>query len=256
MSLPELQQHFITAIFNRDQRDAAAALVKSHGTLDAAQRVGIYRNSVHGILWQYLESLYPVCQQLLGAAFFEAASDHYIDQQPPTRPFLAEYGAGFADFLAAHPALQQMLWIAEVARLEWARHQAWNAVNQPTADFSQLATLDAVQQARLRLELPASAHVLTSAYAIHAVWLAHQPEDAPEKVALEQLELHQIQHMLVWRAGRRLEQVLLEETAWKFLSAIRQANTLPELAEHFQAQLPALLLTAVQRGWVVSFTIR
>lgn len=255
MSLPELQHHFITAIFNRDQRDAAALLVKSHGKLDAAQRVGIYRNSVHGILWQYLESLYPVCQQLLGTEFFEAASDCYVDQQPPTRPFLAEYGAGFADFLAAHPALQQMLWIADVARLEWARHQAWNAVNQAAADFSQLANVDAAQQARLVLVLPASAQLLTSAYAIHQVWLAHQPEDSPEKVALEQLELHQPQRVLVWRAGRRLHQVVLDETAWEFLSAIQQAQKLQELAERFQAQLPALLMTAVQRGWILSFTV-
>ncbi|SEA87066.1 hypothetical protein SAMN05660964_02683 [Thiothrix caldifontis] len=255
MSLPELQHHFITAIFNRDQRDAAALLVKSHGKLDAAQRVGIYRNSVHGILWQYLESLYPVCQQLLGAEFFEAASDCYVDQQPPTRPFLAEYGAGFADFLAAHPALQQMLWIADVARLEWARHQAWNAVNQAAADFSQLANVDAAQQARLVLVLPASAQLLTSAYAIHQVWLAHQPEDSPEKVALEQLELHQTQRVLVWRAGRRLHQVLLDEATWAFLTAIQQANRLPDLAERFQAQLPALLMTAVQRGWILSFTV-
>lgn len=255
MSLPELQHRFIAAIFNRDQREAAALLVKSHGKLDAAQRVGIYRNSVHGILWQYLESLYPVCQQLLGAEFFEAASDRYIDQQPPTRPFLAEYGAGFADFLAAHPALQQMLWIADVARLEWARHQAWNAVNQPAGDFSQLATLDAAQQARLVLELPASAQLLTSAYAIHEVWLAHQSKDSPEKMPLEQLDLQQTQRVLVWRAGRRLHQVVLDETAWEFLSAIQQANMLPELAERFQAQLPALLMTTVQRGCVLSFTI-
>jgi hypothetical protein len=49
---------------------------------------------------QYLGSLYPVCQQLLGDAFFEAASDRYVDQSPPTRPFLAEYGDGFADFFS------------------------------------------------------------------------------------------------------------------------------------------------------------
>ncbi|WP_051542939.1 putative DNA-binding domain-containing protein [Thiothrix lacustris] len=254
MSLPELQYRFINAIFDRDQRDAAAALVKAHGALDAVQRVGIYRNSVHGILLQYLRSLYPVCQQLLGDDFFEAASDRYIDQSPPTRPFLAEYADEFADFLHHYPALSTMPWIAEIARLEWARHQAWNAVNQPASDFAQLALLDAGQQEHLTLHTPNSAHLLQSPYAIHPIWLAHQPEDHPDKLPLERLQIQQASTVLIWRTGRRLQQVVLDKQAWDFLAAVQQRATLPELAERFQEQLAALLMNAVQRGWILSFS--
>ena len=256
MSLPELQHCFMEAIFDRDKREAAAVLVKSHGALDAVQRVGIYRNSVHGILLQYLGSLYPVCQQLLGDAFFEVASDRYIDQSPPTRPFLAEYGDGFDDFLHQHPSLLNMPWIADIARLEWARHQAWNAVNQPASDFSQLMALDEAQQESLTLHTPASAHLLRSDYAVHAVWLAHQPEDHPEKLSLEHIALQQPTYLLVWRTGRRLQQVLLHSSEWEFLSAVQQREALPELALRFQAQLPALLMTAVRQGWLLSFEIK
>lgn len=253
MSLPELQHRLMEAIFDRDKREAAAILVKSHGALDAVQRVGIYRNSVHGILLQYLGSLYPVCQQLLGEAFFEAASDRYIDQSPPTRPFLAEYGAGFAAFLLQHPSLSGMPWIADVAHLEWARHQAWNAVNQAPSDFAQLAGLDEVQQESLALHTPDSAYLLQSDYAIHAVWLAHQPEDHSEKLPLERIKLQQPTTVLVWRTGRRLQQVLLSQSEWAFLTAIQQRVTFPELAEQFQEQLPALLMTAIRQGWLLSF---
>lgn len=255
MSLPELQHRLMGAIFDRDKREAAAVLVKAHGALDAAQRVGIYRNSVHGILLQYLGSLYPVCQQLLGEAFFEAACDRYVDQSPPTRPFLAEYGDGFTAFLLQHPALASMPWIADVAQLEWARHQAWNAVNQPPSDFAQLTGLDAVQQESLVLHTPASGHLLQSDYAIHAVWLAHQPEDHPEKLPLEHIALQQTTYLLVWRTGRRLQQVVLNSSEWEFLSAVQQRETLPELAERFQEQLPALLMAAIRQGWLLSFEI-
>lgn len=255
MPLPELQHDFINAIFDPNQRAAAAARVKPHGALDAAQRVGIYRNSVHGILWQYLGSLYPVCQQLVGETFFEAVCDQYIDQSPPTRPFLAEYGDGFAAFLRQHPSLTEMPWIADVARLEWARHQAWNAVNQPAGDFSQLAALDAGQQECLTLHTPDSAHLLQSPYAIHQVWLAHQPEDHPEKLPLERIPIQQETAVLVWRTGRRLQQVLLEQQAWAFLTAVQQRATLPELAGQFGEQLPGLLMEAVRQGWVLSFSI-
>lgn len=255
MSLAELQHAFINAIFDPDKRTAAAARVKPHGALDAAQRVGIYRNSVHGILWQYLGSLYPVCLQLVGEAFFEAACDRYIDQHPPTRPFLAEYGDGFADFLDQHPSLTDMRWIADMARLEWARHQAWNAVNQPAADFAQLAVLDDTQQENLTLYTPTSAHLLHFSHAIHQVWLAHQPEDHPEKLPLERIQLQQQTYVLVWRSGRCLQQALLDNQQWQFLSAVQQRLVLPQLAGQFQANLPVLLMEAVQHGWIMSFEI-
>lgn len=254
MSLLELQHDFIHALFDRQQQETAAAWVQTQGSLDAAQRVGIYRHSVHGILWQYLRSLYPVCQHLVGNAFFEQVCDQYIDQFPPTRPFLAEYGDGFAAFLHQHPSLTALRWIAEVARLEWARQQAWNAVNQAAADFSRLAWLDEEQQASLRLQLPASAQWLESDYAIHAIWLAHQPEESAEKLPLEQINLHQPSAILVWRQGRSLRQTCVGETERQFLQAVLHAATLPELAERFQGALPGLLTNSVQRGWILSFS--
>ncbi len=255
MSLPELQYRLINALFDRKQRPAAAELVKTHGALDAAQRVGIYYNSVHGILLQYLQSLYPVCLQLLGDAFFTQASDRFVDQHPPTRPFLAEYGAGFADFLAQIPTLQTLPWLADVARLEWARQEAWHAVNQPAADFAQLATLAAEQQNDLRFQLPASAHLLDSAYAAHAVWLAHQAEDHPDKQALETIAIDQPSHTLIWRQKRSLRQVALSPEHAQFLHHIQQGTNLAGLAAEYGAQLPTLLTTAIQQGWLLSFAI-
>ncbi len=254
MSLPDLQSRFIAAIFDRKQRTGAAALVREHGELDALQRVGIYRNSVHGILLQYFGSLFEVTQQLVGERFFAQLSDEFVDHSPPTRPFLAEYGEGFPAFMRQHASLQSMPWLADVAQLEWARHQAWNAVNQPASDFTKIATLDEEKQLTLCFQIPQSAQLLQSPYAIHQVWGAHQPEDFPEKIPLERIRIHQQTYLLVWRAGRKLQQVELDEAGWQFLSAVRQGTALPTLTERFQEQLPVLLMNAMQRGWILSFS--
>ncbi|QLQ31759.1 MAG: putative DNA-binding domain-containing protein [Candidatus Thiothrix singaporensis] len=254
MSLPDLQTRFIAAIFDRNQRAGMAELVKSQGALDAAQRVGIYRNSVHGVLLQHLGALYEVTRQLVGEAFFERLSDEFVDHAPPTRPFLVEYGDAFPAFMQRHAALEEMPWLADVARLEWARHQAWHAVNQPAGDFTQIMMLSEGQQASLCFQMPGSAQLVQSPYAVHQVWLAHQPEDFPGKLPLERIQIPQPAYVLVWRAGRQLRQVEVDEAGWDFLSALQQGATLPVLTERFQEQLPGLLTTAMQRGWILSFT--
>jgi hypothetical protein len=253
MTLSNLQSDFLQAIFS-PQRDAAASLVRSQGELDAEQRVGIYRNSVHGILHQYLASLYPVCQDLLGEKFFEGFCDVYIDQYPPTTAYLSDYGNELAKLMQTHDAFAELRWIADMAQLEWTRHQAWNAINQDKGDFSQLATIPAEDQANIRFELPASAQLLASDYATHQVWVAHQPEDIPEKIPLEHIQIRQPTYIYVWRAGRTLQQIVLNEQQWTFLTEIQKGLALGELTELFQEQLPNLLTTAIQHDWVISFS--
>lgn len=252
-ALKQLQSNFSAAVFS-NQRQLIAEAVLPQGELSAEQRVGIYRNSVHGILWQYLASLYPVCNQLVGEKFFEGFSDLFIDQYPPTTPFLSDYGDGFAALMREREAFANMRWINQVAELEWARHQAWNAINQSVSNFSLLATLTEEQQLALQFQLPDSMQLLHSPHAIHQVWLAHQPEDSADKIPLENIQLQQEVHVIVWRKQRELHQVQLSQQQWQFLNAIRQNRTLAELSEQFQEQVGVLLPAAIQNGWIISFS--
>lgn len=254
MHLPELQQHFISALFQRDQVATASTLVKTQGSLSSEQRVGIYRNSAHGILLDYLESLYPVCLELVGPEFFGRTAHNFIDQSPPTSPFLADYGTNFAAHLAAAPELQELLWIVDIAKLEWARHAAWHTVNQAGSDFADLDGLSEQQQTELRFQLPASAQLLQANSPIHSIWLAHQTEDYPNKLAFEAINLQQVEQVLVFREQRRLHQISLSADDWQFLVAVQKQATMEELAETFAEQLPWLFSAAMQNGWLHSFS--
>lgn len=253
-ALKQLQTDFAGVIFS-GQRDAIAETVVAQSELSAVQRVGIYRNSVHGILGQYLASLYPVCEQLVGSKFFEGFRDLFIDQQPPDTPFLADYGSGFADFMHEHPAFATIRWIHQVAALEWARHQAWHAVNQPANDFAALAKLTPEQQLAVKFQPPDSVQLLHSPCAVHQVWLAHQAEDYAEKPALEDIQLEQESWILVWRKQRELHQLVVSQQQWEFLAALKQQQTLADVTETFQEQSSDLLTQAIQNGWVISFEL-
>ena len=250
--LQTIQTDFSQAIFGGD-RNSIGASVRTQGNLSAEQRVGIYRNSVHGVLWKYLASVFVVCEQLVGEKFFEQLCDRYIDQYPPTTPFLADYGDQFADFVHHDPALATLPWLSDVARLEWARHCAWHGVNQPASDFAGLGQLTPEQQLTVIFQLPHSAQLLGSAYATHAIWLAHQAEDYDDKPKLEHIKLHQPCYLLIHRSGRRLHQLPLDKPMWAFLSAVRQGHTLATLSEQFGEHITGHLTQAIQQNWITAY---
>lgn len=255
-SLSAIQHSLISVLFRQDKATGdAAAHIQSSAVLNPEQRLGIYQHGVHAVLTAHLQAVYPVCQQLLGEAFFVQTCEQFLTQQPPTTAFLADYGGELAVFLAQQSALLSLPWVAEVARVEWARHCAWHSAQQMCMDFSQFAQLDAQQQARARFYLPESAQLLQSEFATHAVWLAHQTNDYPDKVPLEAIQIQQPTHLLVWRIRRSLHQVPLSMQQWQFLHDVQQGLTLSALVAQYAEALPALLMHSVQRGWLSRFGV-
>lgn len=255
--LGRLQQDFSQALFNVNAKtdlEVASQFVQDQDGLTAIQRVGIYRNSVHGILSQHLAAVYPVCQQLIGGERFSLLCDVFIDHQSPDTPYLAEFGRAFADFLKHYDALKDLGWVVDIARLEWARHAAWHKANQAPANFAQLAQFDEHQQAALCFSLPESAQLLHFLVAADEIWSAHQLADTQLISAqLANIQLQNETYLIIWRRGRTLEQTRLSKPQWQFLQAIQQGATLEALSSEFEAEVATLLATAVQQGWVYSF---
>jgi hypothetical protein len=106
---------------------------------------------------------------------------------------LAEYGAGFADFLAAAP--NAPAYLPDVARLEWALNLAYHAEDRPALAPGHLASLPPEAQAGLCLKPLPSTAIVSSAFPILAIWQANQPgrEDAVDLAQGGQA-------VLVWRA--------------------------------------------------------
>lgn len=251
MSLHELQSVMIGELFKHDAESTeVSSHIKQQGVLTPEQRLGIYRHSVQGVLKQSLKAIYPVCTQLMGDGFTDHLVEQLVVDSPPDTAFLPEYGDVLIPRLRSHPALESMRWIADIAALEWARHQAWHSANQDTADFSQLGKLSPEQQLQLIFELPQSACLLESSFAIEEVWLAHQPEN---KINLECIQIEKQTYLLIWRAGRTLRQVSLSHDQFLFLKSVSQKKNLNELTNSFEDKLPNLLSQAIESQWLISF---
>jgi len=124
-SLPELQNAFARAVL--EGSDAPLdGWVRGNG-LEPRARIQIYRNMVFNNLTAALRTAYPAVEKLVGKDFFDAAAARYVRDFPSLTGNLQDYGAAFPAFLARMPEAQALAYLADVARLEWARQEAYLA---------------------------------------------------------------------------------------------------------------------------------
>jgi len=142
--------------------------LKTWNGSDPAQRFAVYRNNVIVSLVDALADSYPVVQALVGEDFFRAMAAEFARGNPPRSPVLAWYGAGFADFVADFPPAAGLPYLADVARLEWLRVEAWHAADADPLPLAEVGACLADEAAlpALRLTLHPALRLLRSAQSI------------------------------------------------------------------------------------------
>ncbi|HLE93254.1 MAG TPA: putative DNA-binding domain-containing protein [Sulfuricaulis sp.] len=171
-SLPELQRGFFQAIVDK----AAPEFIQEiePGRFPAAQHLNVYRNNVIESLTSALQAVYPVVTRLVSEGFFRYASAGYIAKYPPRSGNLHEFGGHFGDFLAVFSPTRELVYLPDVARLEWARHRAYHAADCIPLDFETLAAVPPSEYGNLIFRLQPSAHLITSAYPVLRIWEVNQ----------------------------------------------------------------------------------
>lgn len=138
------------------------------------KRFSIYRNNVIVSLVDALAARFPVTQMLVGEDFFRAMARAYVTEHPPQSRLMAEYGGSFPDFIAGFEPAATLLYLADMARLEALRTEAYHAADcEPLgqADFARLAD-DSLTTTRF--ECHPSLRLLRSRHAVVSLWAAHQ----------------------------------------------------------------------------------
>ncbi len=139
-----------------------------------ANAIDIYRNNYRCNLHDALAGAYPVIKQLVGDDFFRFLARKFIEQYPSRNANLHHYGAELADFVAHFPAAQELVYLPDVAALEWACHVAYFAADKTILDLERLSQVTPEQYPNLVLHIHPACQVVHSPYPISAIWLAHQ----------------------------------------------------------------------------------
>lgn len=232
-------------------RPAPAGLVAWNGS-DPARRFAVHRNNVVLSLVQALAETFPVIRAVLGDGAFGAIARAFVAAQPPRSPVLAHYGDGFAEALSQHEAAAGQPWLADLARLEWARVRAFHATDAPSlgADAIAAQLADPARLPQARLWLHPSVGIVGSRFAIVSLWAAHQgPDGAPETCADE------AEAALVLRIDDDVAVLSIPAAAAAFVRALRTGETLGDAAAvDPDLDLGAALALLIRHGAIVAWS--
>jgi len=212
-SLRELQRSFAAAL-----RDPALTC-----PVRPATRLAIYRGNVSHNFRSALELGFPVLRRRVGDEYFAQLVFHYRERFPSRSGDLHWAGRDFAEFLTAHLAGGDYAWLADLARLEWARQAAAIEVALPPVGADALAAAAPEALEHLRFTLQPSLRLLESAYPVFSVWLANQVENAPPVEQSTGLE-----HGMILARSDGVEVARLAPDVFSYLSALAAGASLGE----------------------------
>lgn len=164
-ALPDLQRWMQAAIVHDGpiegalaSPEAAAILppdlieraILPSGTLSAAERLDIYHGMYFLRMAEALESDYPALAHFLGERLWAQVVQGYVAAHPSRSYTLNVLGRALPDWLREAPGLPRRGFCRDLARLEWAATEAFDAEETPRLGEEELASVEPEEWAEMR----------------------------------------------------------------------------------------------------------
>lgn len=189
------------------------------------RRFNVYRNNFAVSLIEALEATFPAVRKLVGEEFFRGCARVFIDTEPPRSPVLLLYGRGFGDFLDSFTPAATVPYLGDVARLEWARINAYHTTDATPATIDCLATLAETEVGNARFTFHPSFALIRSRWPVVSLWQACAGSESGADVDMRQAE-----DGIVVRPVLTVETLVVRDGGGIFLARLLADDTLAEAA--------------------------
>lgn len=251
LKLREIQQNFTNDLLNYS--NTLSPHIHTTTALTASDRIEIYRSSMIALLQKSLMQTYEACYKLVGEEFFIYLANEFIETQPSFSPDLNDYGGQFPTFLQQHPK-NSLLYLADMARFEWAYHQAFDAPNYQSLDVKKLQTLPDEDYDYVVFQLPPASTLLASPFPLIQIWEMNQAEACGTKTLM--LPENSQFYFFIWRKELEMRVEQLQEKQYKLLKLIQEGHALGNICQEFiEVDLLQMLSDFTRNQWLAGFKI-
>ena len=240
-SLAEMQSGFARALCEPDAPPPAGLAPRP--VEGRSRRFDVHRNNRASSLIDALRASFPAVHRLVGDEFFRAAARAYVAAEPPRSPVLLHYGGTFGDFLDAFPPAASVLYLGDVARLEWVCLEARHARDAAPAGIERLAELAPEEAPLARLVLHPSLALIRSPWPVVSLWSVSAGEGSNPEVDMRRAE-----DALVLRPRLRVLVRALPPGSFEFIRRLAGGATIASAAECTGGAAEAFPLASRLRG--------
>ncbi len=217
----------VEAIFTGDDR------------LPAADRLDIYANMYFFRLLDCLGEDYPKTRVLLGHDRFHNLATDYVLACPSGHPSLRHFGARLPGFLETHALRAECPYLADLARLEWARGAVFDAADARPLSRDDLARLPVERAGEAIFSLIPACAVVAVDHAVAGVWrdLDRRAGTIPghEPVPLSVPVARRSGRIRVWRGKDLIHHASMEEEDARCLDLLQQGESLGRICQQIAA---------------------
>ena len=213
MQLRKTQHAFAEAIAEGKYHAATAAMTADGVAL---RSVALYRRLIRTNYRQALKITYPVLLRFVGGRYFDILARGYLKAHPSISGDLFFYGQSLPTFLYK---VQVAPLLVELARLEWACHEVYQAADSPPLSQDRLQTLASGDPSQVTFHWHAASRLLSFPFPVHRVWQALQP-DASADVVIELPLPEEETGIVVSRGDGKVQVTPLARTDYLLLEAM------------------------------------
>ncbi len=229
-------------------RASAGRQVRGAGRLDADQRLTIYSSMYFARILEALQQDFPKLRELLGDEELERLCQRYLRMHPSRHPSLRHVGDRLAGFLAETAQGRRAPWLVDLARLERALVDSFDAPDASPISASALRPIPAARWGRLRFELHPSLRLLRLRWTVDRLWSQLAAGQSPEHPDRRPVRVR------VWRQGFTVLHSTLEAVEDRALRRLAAGGDFAETCELYGRAEPAAraLATWLQAGLIVA----
>lgn len=232
-----------------------AALIRGDAVLGAEQRVGVYASAYFERIRGVLEEDFPGLRAALGEAAFRDLATSYLAVHPPRHFSLRYAGARLTGFLETHaaaaPFRRRFGWCADLAGLEWALAEAFDARDSGTARRADLAPVAPERWAELELQLTPSVQLIDALWAVQPMRRLYEADELDERSASETRAKRAA--ICVWRDRERVFHRELDASEEAALRRALHGCRFGEICELAEQRLGEQRAVAAAAGWLASW---
>ncbi len=224
LRLHEIQEAFAEVMIEGKYNAMAEAIVPGSSAL---RSMALYRRLIRTNYTQVLNVTYPVLRRFVGPRYFDILARGYLKRYPSRSGDLFLYGRHLPVLLLESQVPRLLV---ELARLEWACHEVYQASDSPPLATDELDAVTSADPSHVTFRLKPTARLLRLSQPVHRVWLALQL-DAPTDIAVDLPLPEEETGILVTRAEGRIQVAALAHLDYRLLEAMAEGKTVAEIEQ-------------------------